>query len=155
MVQFYHIPQVWGWLGNLSIELVSKWLNFCLPQRGEESGNHFVFHSDTILMSIFFKVNCFIIFLIGGFFLEAGSNDAESFSDSLHFELNRGWTVRSTKNEYKKWFVFVATGSKGTVAWYGFFAHCILSMKERNDLNFCSCCANIYWVRARFNSFSA
>ncbi len=32
---------------------------------------------------------------LGGFFIEAGSNDAESDSDSLHFELNRGWTVSS------------------------------------------------------------
>jgi hypothetical protein len=29
----------------------------------------------------------------GGFFIEAGANDAESGSDSLHFELNRGWKV--------------------------------------------------------------
>ena len=29
--------------------------------------------------------------LKGGFFIEAGANDAESDSDSLHFELNRGW----------------------------------------------------------------
>jgi hypothetical protein len=32
----------------------------------------------------------------GGFFLEAGSNDAEDFSDSLHFELNHGWKVGET-----------------------------------------------------------
>jgi hypothetical protein len=36
-----------------------------------------------------------------------------------------------------------------------FFAHCILSMIERNDIKFFSCCENIYWVRARFKSFSA
>jgi hypothetical protein len=30
---------------------------------------------------------------LGGFFVEAGSNDAESRSDSLHFELSRGWKV--------------------------------------------------------------
>ncbi len=44
---------------------------------------------------------------------------------------------------------------KGTVVRDGFFAHCILSRKERKDLKFFSCCANIYWVRARFNSFCA
>ncbi len=44
---------------------------------------------------------------------------------------------------------------KRTVAWDGFFAHCILSRIERKDLKFFSCCANIYWARARFNSFSA
>ena len=31
---------------------------------------------------------------LGGFFLEAGSNDAEDSSDSLHFELNHCWKVR-------------------------------------------------------------
>ena len=31
--------------------------------------------------------------LSGGFFLEAGSRDGETHSDSLHFELNHGWTV--------------------------------------------------------------
>jgi hypothetical protein len=31
--------------------------------------------------------------------VEAGSNDAESRSDSLHFEINRGWKVRKIKNE--------------------------------------------------------
>ncbi len=44
---------------------------------------------------------------------------------------------------------------KGTVAWDGFFVHCILSRIEIKDLKFYSCCANIYWVRARFNSFNA
>jgi hypothetical protein len=43
---------------------------------------------------------------------------------------------------------------KGTVAWDGFFAHCILYRIERKYLTFFSCCANICWVRARFNSFS-
>jgi hypothetical protein len=33
-------------------------------------------------------------FFLGGFFVEAGSYDAESRSDSLHFEINRGWKVR-------------------------------------------------------------
>ncbi len=46
-------------------------------------------------------------------------------------------------------------GIKGTVAWDGFFAHCILSRIEKKDLKFFSYCANIYWIRARFNSFSA
>jgi hypothetical protein len=36
-----------------------------------------------------------------------------------------------------------------------FFAYCILSRIERKDLKFFSCCTNIYWVRTRFNSFSA
>ncbi len=44
---------------------------------------------------------------------------------------------------------------KGTVAWDGFFAHCILSRTERKNLKKNSCSANIYWVMARFNSFSA
>ncbi len=44
---------------------------------------------------------------------------------------------------------------KGTVAWDGFFAHCILSRIERKDPKFFSCYANISLVRARFNSFSA
>ncbi len=44
---------------------------------------------------------------------------------------------------------------KWTVAWDGVFAHCILSRIERKDLAFFSCCANIYWVRVIFNSFSA
>ncbi len=35
------------------------------------------------------------------------------------------------------------------------FAHWILSRIERKDLKFFSCGANIYWVSARFNSFSA
>jgi hypothetical protein len=61
------------------------------------------------------KLLDFLFYCIGGFFLEAGSNDAESFSDSLHFELNRGWTVGSTKNQYKKLIVFVVTGFKGNV----------------------------------------
>jgi len=30
-------------------------------------------------------------------------------------------------------------------------AHCILSRTERKDPKSFSCCANIYWVRARFN----
>jgi hypothetical protein len=30
--------------------------------------------------------------LKGGFFIEAGANDGESNSDSLHFELNHGWS---------------------------------------------------------------
>jgi hypothetical protein len=31
-----------------------------------------------------------------------------------------------------------------------------LAVKEEGkDLEFVSCCANIYWVRARYNSFSA
>jgi hypothetical protein len=34
-----------------------------------------------------------VYFCSGGFFIEAGSRDAEDNSDSLHFELNRGWTV--------------------------------------------------------------
>jgi len=35
----------------------------------------------------------------GGFYIEAGSNDAESYSDSLHFELNRGWKVTYMRSE--------------------------------------------------------
>jgi hypothetical protein len=34
------------------------------------------------------------------------------------------------------------------------FAHCILSRIERKDLKFFPCWANIYWVRARFNSLA-
>ena len=30
--------------------------------------------------------------LKGGFFIEAGSHDAEKNSDSLHFEIRHGWT---------------------------------------------------------------
>ena len=41
--------------------------------------------------SVFLSV-CFLSFLCG-FFIEAGANNAETDSDSLHFELNRGWTV--------------------------------------------------------------
>jgi hypothetical protein len=44
---------------------------------------------------------------------------------------------------------------KGTVVRDGFLTHCILSRIEKKDLKFFSCCANIYWVRARFNSFCA
>jgi hypothetical protein len=34
-----------------------------------------------------------VIYSAGGFFIEAGSGDAEDHSDSIHFELNRGWKV--------------------------------------------------------------
>jgi len=34
-----------------------------------------------------------VFIYIGGFFIEAGANNFESDSDSLHFELNHGWTV--------------------------------------------------------------
>jgi hypothetical protein len=37
--------------------------------------------------------------LVGGFFLEAGAANGEKDSDSLHFELNRGWTVRRGEKE--------------------------------------------------------
>ena len=30
--------------------------------------------------------------LVGGFFIEAGAFDGETISNTLHFELNRGWT---------------------------------------------------------------
>jgi hypothetical protein len=40
----------------------------------------------------------FLVIFLGGFFIEAGSNDAETDSDSLHFELNHGWTVGNNKN---------------------------------------------------------
>jgi hypothetical protein len=33
----------------------------------------------------------------GGFFIEAGSNDGEILSDSLHFELNHNWKVRKNQ----------------------------------------------------------
>jgi hypothetical protein len=39
------------------------------------------------------KKYVYFVFL-GGFFVEAGSYDAESRSDSLHFEITRGWKVR-------------------------------------------------------------
>jgi hypothetical protein len=45
----------------------------------------------------------------GGFFLEAGSNDAEDFSDSLHFELNHGWKVGETVD------IMLITTAPGTV----------------------------------------
>jgi hypothetical protein len=32
-------------------------------------------------------------FCAGGFFVEAGAGDGEERSDSIHFELNRGWQV--------------------------------------------------------------
>jgi hypothetical protein len=44
---------------------------------------------------------------------------------------------------------------KATIAWDGFFGHWILSRIEGKDLKFFSCCAIIFWVRARFNSFNA
>ncbi len=44
---------------------------------------------------------------------------------------------------------------RDSIGWDGFFAHCILSRIERKDLKSFSCYANIYWVRARFNWFSA
>jgi hypothetical protein len=42
--------------------------------------------------------------LVGGFFLEAGAANGEIYSDSLHFELNMGWTVRSKKKFSRKFF---------------------------------------------------
>ena len=57
------------------------------------------FKGEIFLSRIFLIFNFLLLnnngnfWLVGGFFLEAGANDAESFSDSLHFELNRGWKV--------------------------------------------------------------
>ena len=39
------------------------------------------------------KNNILKLNLLGGFFIEAGANNFESSSDSLHFELTHGWTV--------------------------------------------------------------
>jgi hypothetical protein len=55
---------------------------------------------DTIPLNNKTKQTVGLVYLIraivaGGFFIEAGSNDGEDYSDSLHFELNRSWQVRT------------------------------------------------------------
>ncbi len=50
--------------------------------------------------------------------------------------------------------LYILNTFKGTVAWGGLFAHCLLYRIERKDLKFFPCGANIYWVRGSFNSFS-
>jgi hypothetical protein len=52
------------------------------------------------LFTLLFYFPDFLGIFLGGFFIEAGSNDAETDSDSLHFELNRGWTVGNNKKTH-------------------------------------------------------
>jgi hypothetical protein len=65
-----------------------------------------LFALSTNILNLFFSYSSMFFFslylspkycklFVGGFFIEAGSNDAEDYSDSLHFELNRSWEVKN------------------------------------------------------------